>query len=97
MIAQNDGQSTSVLKGPTQNIERGWAAIDEIANEPQGITIPVPLDAPEQPLQGQPAAVNVTNSPGRHPSTLHVARSSNPIPFPFPFPFPFPMEVKGKE
>ena len=89
MIAQHDGEPPSVLMRPSQNIERGRPAIDEITDEPKGIPIRIPLNALEQTLERQPAAVHVTDSPGCHLSTLHGARSSNPIPF------PFPMEVKG--
>ena len=72
VVPQHDSESTSILIRPTQNIERGRASIDEIANEPQRISLPVPLDAFEQPLQGQPAAVNVTDSPRCHHTTLHA-------------------------
>jgi hypothetical protein len=75
MIAQHDGQPPSVLIRPSQDFERGWPAIDEITDEPKGIPIRIPLNALEQSLERQPAAVYVTDCPCCHPFTLHAART----------------------
>ena len=73
MVAQHRDQSLAVLAGPTQHLERKGTAVDEIAHQPQLVAFGLPLDTPEQTLQRFPAAVDVTNDPCRHHSTLHPA------------------------
>jgi hypothetical protein len=51
---------------PLHDSERVGAAIDEIANQPQAVTVGAKLHSPQQCIELDTATLEVADRPGRH-------------------------------
>ena len=57
VIAEDGDHVVLVRRRPVQHLQRGGAAIDEIAREPQDVLARREADARQQPLEGGEAAL----------------------------------------
>ncbi len=75
VIAEHHRGGVTEVAGPAQHVERAWAAVDQIADQPQVIGPGPELDALEQPVEAGLAALQVADAVARHQTATTSSRN----------------------
>src|SRR5262249_54702381 len=74
IVVAEDARDRGVVRdGPAQHVERARAAVDEIADKPDGVAVRREVDQREQALEARHAALNVSDRIARHDRWYHAA------------------------
>jgi hypothetical protein len=77
VVAEHADHAVALPLRPAQHVERARAAVDQVAGDPQAVDLRLVADAPEQPLEGGEAALDVADGVGGHYGAPSAATSAS--------------------